>query len=138
MNILHTFTRRALKKNGMRTLVTIIGIVLSMALLTAVIEGAYSGLVYMRGVTTEGTGDWHAYFSGLDEATAQSVKEQEFVKDVVTTWRLVGYEAQEPETDRQPIFVDALEGDSPLIASRIKEGRMPENEHELILSSRLM
>ncbi len=136
MNILHTFTRRALKKNRMRTLVTIIGIVLSMALLTAVIEGAYSGLVYMRGVTTEGTGDWHAYFSGLDEATAQSVKEQEFVKDVVTTWRLVGYEAQEPETDRQPIFVDALEGDSPLIASRIKEGRMPENEHELILSSR--
>ena len=135
MNILHTFTRRALKKNRMRTLVTIIGIVLSMALLTAVIEGAYSGLVYMRGVTTEDTGDWHAYFSGLDEATAESVKEQKFVKDVVTTWRLVGYEAQEPEADRQPVFVDALEGDAPLIASRIKEGRMPENEHELILSS---
>ncbi len=135
MNILHTFTRRALKKNRMRTLVTIIGIVLSMALLTAVIEGAYSGLVYMRGVTTEDTGDWHAYFSGLDEATAESVKEQKFVKDVVTTWRLVGYEAQEPEADRLPIFVDALEGDAPLIASRIKEGRMPENEHEIILSS---
>lgn len=135
MNILHTFTRRALKKNRMRTWVTIIGIVLSMALLTAVIEGAYSGLVYMRGVTTEDTGDWHAYFSGLDEATAQSVKDQEFVKDVVTTWRLVGYEAQDPEAERQPVFVDALEGDSPLIASRIKEGRMPENDRELILSS---
>ena len=136
MNILHTFTRRALKKNRMRTWVTIIGIVLSMALLTAVIEGAYSGLVYMRGVTTEDTGDWHAYFSGLDEATAQSIKEQDFVENVVTTWRLVGYEAQDPEAERQPVFVDALEGDSSLIASRIKEGRMPENEHELILSSR--
>lgn len=135
MNILHTFTRRALKKNRMRTLVTIIGIVLSMALLTAVIEGAYSGLVYMRGVTTEDTGDWHGYFWGLDDSTAQSVKDQDFIEDVVMTWRLIGYEAKDPETERQPIFVDALEGDSPLIASRIKEGRMPENDRELILSS---
>ena len=135
MNILHTFTRRALKKNCMRTWVTIIGIVLSMALLTAVIEGAYSGLVYMRGVTTENTGDWHGYFWGLDDSTAQSVKDQDFIEDVVTTWRLIGYEAQDPETDRQPVFVDALEGDAPVIASRIKEGRMPENDRELILSS---
>lgn len=135
MNILHTFTRRALKKNRMRTWVTIIGIVLSMALLTAVIEGAYSGLVYMRGVTTEDTGDWHGYFWGLDDSTAQSVKDQDFIEDVVTTWRLIGYEAQDPETDRQPVFVDALEGDAPVIASRIKEGRMPENDRELILSS---
>ena len=135
MNILHTFTRRALKKNCMRTWVTIIGIVLSMALLTAVIEGAYSGLVYMRGVTTENTGDWHGYFWGLDDSTAQSVKDQDFIEDVVMTWRLIGYEAKDPETERQPIFVDALEGDSPLIASRIKEGRMPENDRELILSS---
>ena len=135
MNILHTFTRRALKKNRMRTLVTIIGIVLSMALLTAVIEGAYSGLCYMRGVITEDTGDWHGYFWGLDDSTAQSVKDQDFIEDVVMTWRLIGYEAKDPETARQPIFVDALEGDSPLIASRIKEGRMPENDRELILSS---
>jgi putative ABC transport system permease protein len=135
MNILHTFTRRALKKNRMRTWVTIIGIMLSMALLTAVIEGAYSGLVYMRGVTTEDTGDWHGYFWGLDDSTAQSVKDQDFIEDVVMTWRLIGYEAKDPETERQPIFVDALEGDSTLIASRIKEGRMPENDRELILSS---
>ncbi|MBR0081669.1 MAG: ABC transporter permease [Clostridia bacterium] len=135
MNVLHRIVRKTLALNPTRTWVTIIGIVLSMALLTAVIEGAYSGLVYMRGVTTEDTGDWHGYFWGLDDSTAQSVKEQEFVKDVVTTWRLVGYEAQEPEAERQPVFVDALEGDSPLIASRIKEGRMPENEHEIILSS---
>ena len=136
MNILHTFTRRALQKNRVRTLVTIIGIVLSMALLTAVIEGAYSGLVYMRGVTTEDTGDWHAYFSVLDEQTAEQLEEQDFVKHVVTTWQLVGYEAQDPEAERQPVFVDALIGDAPVIASRIVRGRMPENEHELILSSR--
>lgn len=136
MNILHTFTRRALGKNRIRTFVTIIGIVLSMALLTAVIEGAYSGLVYMRGVTMEDTGNWHAYFYGLDQNAEKSVPEQSFVKDVVTTWRTVGYEALDPETDRLPIFVDALSGDASLIEDRIVKGRMPENEHEIILSTR--
>ncbi|MBR2645897.1 MAG: ABC transporter permease, partial [Clostridia bacterium] len=90
MNILHTFTRRALGKNRMRTLVTVIGIVLSMALLTAVIEGAYSGLYYMRSVTEEDAGNWHAYFQNLDTKTAESVKEQDFVRDVVTSWQTVG------------------------------------------------
>ena len=136
MNILHTFTRRALGKNRIRTLVTIIGIVLSMALLTAVIEGAYSGLVYMRSVTAEDAGNWHAYFQELDAETAQSVKEQSFVKDVVTSWQTVGYESLDAGTDRLPVFVDALIGDAPLIESRIVKGRMPENEHEIILSTR--
>lgn len=136
MNILHTFTRRALKKNRMRTLVTVIGIVLSMALLTAVIEGAYSGLVYMRGVIAEDSGNYHAYFTGLDSEQAQSVRDQDFVSDVLTTWQTVGYEALEPGTDRLPIFVDALSADAPLIESRMVKGRMPENEHEIILSTR--
>lgn len=44
MNVFHRFTRRSLEKNPTRTLVTIIGIILSMALLTAVIEGGNSGI----------------------------------------------------------------------------------------------
>ena len=135
MNILHTFTRRALKKNRMRTLVTIIGIVLSMALLTAVIEGAYSGLVYMRNVIAEDSGNYHAYFTGLDAEQTTRVKDQGFVKDVVASWQTVGYEARSSNTERQPIYVDTLNGDAPLIETRIIKGRMPENEHEIILSS---
>ena len=47
MNVFHRFTRRSLEKNPTRTLVTIIGIILSMALLTAVIEGGNSGIQYL-------------------------------------------------------------------------------------------
>ena len=136
MNILHTYTRRALGKNRMRTLVTVIGIVLSMALLTAVIEGAYSGLCYMRGVTAEDTGNWHAYYQEMDGETAESVKAQDFVKDVVAVWQTVGYEERGAGANRLPLFVDTLIGDAPLIEERILEGRMPENGHEIVLSSR--
>ena len=135
MNILHLYTRRALRKNRVRTLVTIIGIVLSMALLTAVIEGAYSGLVYLRGVITEDTGNWHAYYPELEPETAETVKEQDFVKDVVATFQGIGYEALDEDANRLPLFVDALTGDAPLLEQRIVLGRMPENDHELILST---
>lgn len=44
MNVFHRFTRESLIRNRSRTLVTIVGIILSVALLTAVTEGAYSGV----------------------------------------------------------------------------------------------
>ena len=50
-NIFHSFTRKCLAANRVRTLVTVIGIVLSMMLFTAVLEGAYSGQQYLLTVS---------------------------------------------------------------------------------------
>ena len=47
MKLFRQFTWQSLKANRSRTLVTIIGIILSVALLTAVAAGAYSGQQYM-------------------------------------------------------------------------------------------
>ena len=58
MNILRKYTRRSMGLSKSRTLVTIIGIVLSMALLTAVIEGAYSGMQYMVRNEEANSGRW--------------------------------------------------------------------------------
>ncbi|MBQ5504521.1 MAG: hypothetical protein IIT95_05450, partial [Oscillospiraceae bacterium] len=58
MNILAKYTRRALSRNKTRTLVTIIGIVLSMALFTAVIEGAWSGLSFLIRAEVETSGSY--------------------------------------------------------------------------------
>ena len=66
MNIFHRFTRRSLNANRSRTWVTIIGIVLSMALFTAVIEGAYSGQQFLVRSIEEMQGRWLLYESGLN------------------------------------------------------------------------
>lgn len=47
MNIFHKFTWRSLRKNRVRSIVTVVGIMLSMAMFTAVIEAAYSGLAFL-------------------------------------------------------------------------------------------
>ena len=51
MNVFHRYTRQALRENRSRTWVTIVGIILSVALFTAVTEGAYSGVRYLIGLS---------------------------------------------------------------------------------------
>ena len=77
MNIFRKYTRKSLAQNRSRTLVTIIGIILSMALLTAVIEGAYSGVKFMENVEIENSGSWEVYFSDMDDATQEKLSKDQ-------------------------------------------------------------
>jgi putative ABC transport system permease protein len=135
MNILHRLTRRMLAKNPTRTWVTIIGIMLSMALTVAVLEGAYSGLMFM--LNTEGATDgfYQLYYYGLDKETAVRAATQDAVKDS-TMWELVGWSDATGEGEhRRPLLcIDALGADpNGLLSVRLTEGRMPENDSELLL-----
>ena len=90
MNIFHAFTRRCLKENKTRTLVTIIGIVLSMSLFTAVIEGAYSGMQYLvRGVIAD-EGSWAAYEMNATETEIDGITSDKRIKSYVE-WTEVGW-----------------------------------------------
>lgn len=64
-NVFHSFTRQSLKKNRSRTIVTIIGILLSMALLTAVIQAVNSGLSYLRRSETLENGSYHGIYKDI-------------------------------------------------------------------------
>ena len=89
MNIYHKYTQKSLAKNRTRTLVTVIGIVLSMALFTAVIEGAYSGLQFMIRSEIARSGAYHGYFPGLTEEQAQEVSAAVGIRSTAS-WREVG------------------------------------------------
>ena len=74
MNIFHSLTRRALQKNRTRTLVTIIGITLSMALFTAVIQGAHSGLDYLTRNEVAAVGAFHGFYPSLTDSELNALK----------------------------------------------------------------
>ena len=90
MNIFLTFTRRCLKENKMRTIVTIIGIILSMSLFTAVIEGAYSGLSFLRRCEIDSLGSWHGYVENLSYDEYEKLLEDPMVGRH-TSWQEVGW-----------------------------------------------
>ena len=61
MNVLNKVTLQSLKKNKTRTIVTIIGVMLSVSLICAVTTFCYSMKNYAHNFTIHEYGDWHGY-----------------------------------------------------------------------------
>ncbi len=87
MNIINKLTLRHLKLNKQRTIVTIIGVVLAVAMLTAVPVFVASFLDMMQRSVIADTGNWHVLYSDVprqnidivvnDENTASAALSQD-------------------------------------------------------------
>lgn len=143
MNVFHSFTRRSLRQNKMRTLVTVIGIVLSMALMTAVIEGAYSGVQFLVRWETERTGAFHGFYYDIDRSELEQAVQDPKLRDTAY-WQEVGWAKLENDSEAKPylkpyLLIEAISDNLPdLVSIRLTEGRMPENGSELLLPTHLL
>ncbi len=137
-NIFHAFTRRCLKENKTRTLVTIIGIVLSMSLFTAVIEGGYSGVAFLRRSEVARGGAWNACVIEASEATVEDVASQKKVKGI-GTWSEVGWAKIGSSNEYKPyLLIESMgEGFTDMVRVNLTDGRLPENENEILLPDHL-
>lgn len=138
MNVFHRFTRASLRQNPSRTLVTVIGIVLSMALVTAVIQGAYSGIQFLVRSEVERVGAFHGYYYDLDEGQAIQARQAENVK-ASAVWQTVGWANVGTENEYKPYLLIRAVSDNftDLVAVHLSNGRMPENGSELLLPDHL-
>ena len=138
MNIFRTYVKRNLKANRLRTIMTIIGITLSMALVTAVIEGGFSGLEYMRSVFKATYGDFHGYYAMLDDREMEELENDPEVESVAE-YSTIGWAQTESINNAKPYLL--IKDVSPDISNYLKfhiiEGRMPENGSELLISEHL-
>ena len=134
MKILTHYTLRSLKKNRVRTLVTIIGIVLSVALFTAVAEGAYSGQHFLIDVVKTELGSYHGIYGGMNESQLNELRAEPEI-DRVETLSALGW-AKVSDDGRYPYLrlSSMSEGLTELLSVRLISGRLPENEHELLIS----
>src|ERR1044071_6240123 len=80
MTILTTYTLKYLRLNRKRTAVTILGVVLSSALICGVIllGVSFQKLMIDHEIATHG--DWHARFLGVPFANAQAITEDRAVQ----------------------------------------------------------
>ena len=139
MNVLRQYTRASLGKNRTRTLVTIIGIVLSMALVTAVLEGAWSGQQFLIRSEAANSGAYHGIFSDLDAAQKQTLSStREFASS--TELDLVGWAGIETSVEYMPYLViySANDNLTDLASVHLISGRIPENDSELLLPGNLI
>ena len=138
MNILHRFTRKSLLANRSRTLVTIIGIILSMALFTAVIEGAYSGQQFLIRSVEEKDGRWLVFDAELTQKQADELRRTDGIADSAV-WQEVGWGEIGSSNEYKPyLLVESIDdGIEDMLSVRLISGRLPENENEILLPAHL-
>ncbi len=138
MNVFSKFTIRSLKKNRSRTFVTIIGIALSMALITAIVQAVNSGLDYLIRGETAHTGAFHGFYYNISEEEAKKVQADSEISDTAS-WQQVGWAEIDSANETKPyLLIESIsENFTDLVSVNLTEGRMPESDYEIILPSNL-
>lgn len=138
MKILFLYTRRMLSANKARTAVTLAGIILSFALLTAVLTGTSSLLHFMTEFTKLHDGDYYGVIYNCDEPDEKRLVESSEVTQSIrmgivgTAKKGFGEEASLFEKAYVTIgSVDASYYDT--MGVKILKGRFPENDSEIIV-----
>lgn len=139
MNILNRFTLRSLKKNKTRTIVTIIGIALSVSMFTAVTSIIVSFQNYMLQIEIATSGAWEGKLTGCDQDIVDRVAKDKEIKNYTKAADLGYAELEDCKNKDKPyLFVLGIGEDftdySPI---HLSEGRMPENNTELLLPKHL-
>lgn len=139
MNIFHKVTLRYLKENRARTLVTIIGIVLSAAMFAAVTTSISSLRNYMVRSTIYAGGDWYGAAYGLSAQEKEQLASDARTKQSVSM-ELMGFaDLKDSKNDAKPyLCVSGIQEDfTDMMPIHLLEGRLPENSSEILLPEHL-
>lgn len=79
MNIMRKLALKQLLQNKKRTAITLLGIILSVAMITSVLGFVISTHQVFIGTFKTKTGDWHISFTGLDEQQVQEITQDNAV-----------------------------------------------------------
>ncbi len=139
MNLLNRLTYKNLKLNKKRTIVTIIGIILSVALITAVASMFFSARSSLIKFEIRQKGNYHYAFKNVPESDVKYFRENRNFENLYFM-KGIGYaELKESKNLYKPyVYVLGLD-DSAIEESGVKlvSGRLPENETEILIPTHL-
>ena len=133
MNILSKVTWKGMWKNRTRTIVTIIGIILSAAMFMAVTTLGYSLWDYLIRTEIYNSGDYFLRFDYTSTEHLDSLSADERVSDVGSLG-ILGYttfelEVREDYTSDQAFFN--------MVSIRMEEGRLPQSSNEIVITQNI-
>lgn len=142
MNIFSKITARTMGQNKTRTIVTIIGVMLSAAMITAVTTFGASLQGFLVEYSISRDGKWHVMAASLTPGQAKEIANKEEVKSAAAVTEL-GYALFEPVRENSPsipyLYVQALSEEAlAMLPVSLTEGRMPREEDEVAIPSYLL
>ena len=140
MKILNKLTIKSLKLNKKRTLVTIIGIMLSTALITVVAGMITSGIATLKEYYKKTSGDYQVEFKDVPTQDLSYIEENRNIENYFLTSN-IGYANLEGSANEDKPYVNIIGIDSSAQAKlpiTIDEGRLPTNSSELLISKSII
>lgn len=139
MNIMNRVTLQSMKKNRTRTIVTIVGIILSVSMVTAVTTIVTSLQNYLYESAVYLNGSWHISLQDLTLEEEEVIASDERVEDTVYT-QYFGYANIEASKNDYKPYLYVIGGNEETFDTlpvHLTKGRLPENDMEIILPNHL-
>jgi putative ABC transport system permease protein len=139
MNIINKLTLRHMKENKRRTLVTIIGVIISVAMVTAVATLGVSFLDLMKRQTIATDGEWHVQFQDVNISQIEAISKDENTDKLILSNDL-GYarlEGAEEQDKPYLFFKEYNEQGFKQFPIELSQGRLPKSENEVVISEHL-
>ena len=140
MKVLNSLSIQDLKLNKKRSIVIIIGIILSTALICGVAGLITSFQQTFIDTVKESQGNYHTIFYHVPKDELKYIEENREVKDYFLSEELgYSYLPNSKNTEEKPI-VNIISMNDKFIENmsvKVKEGRLPENDTELAISTRI-
>lgn len=139
MNIFHKVALQGLKKNHTRTFVTIVGVILSAGMITAVATFGTTLLNYLTNGSIDKYGDWHVAFEDVDSSFVQERAKDKEVTNT-TEFENIGYAmlegAKSPE--KPYLFISGFHDKTyDTLPVTLISGRLPGNSSEVLVPSHM-
>ena len=138
MNIFKQFTIRSLRQNKTRTIVTIIGIILSVAMFTATIEAFVTAQNYLVNYAEMYNGKYHVGFHNIETDDVSKITDDERVEKY-TYVQDIGFAEIGSSNQYKPyLYIAGVPTDfTDIMPIHLTEGRLPENSNEIVVSDHL-
>lgn len=139
MNILNRLTKKNLKLNKKRTIVTIIGIILSVALITALSSLVVSFRKSLIHFEKFSRGDFHYGYLNVPSSDLKYFKSNPNIESYYVTGNIGYAELKGSQNKSKPYIYILGMNDYALKNSGLEliDGRLPENEGEIVISNHL-
>ncbi|UTI40279.1 ABC transporter permease [Niallia sp. RD1] len=140
MNIMNKLTLRNLKENKRRTLVTIIGVIISVSMLTAVATLGVSFIDLLKRDSIARAGEWHTQFIGVNSEQVKEIEEDKKIEKVILSNDLGYADWKGSKSEYKPylFFRQYDEQGLTQFPITLKKGTYPKASNEIIISDEMV
>lgn len=140
MKIINKVTLRHMLRNKKRTLVTIIGVIISVAMITAVSTFAASMFDFMQRMTMEESGNWHVAYLDARASSLPLIRNDEGTGEMYLI-RDDGFAALPTANQKNKPYLYLKSYDANAFSHNfveLAEGRLPQTDSEIVLPRSLV